>query len=75
MRIGLYRVKFGVTSQQIETLIEEEERKNKARGMEVAGCWGRRRSGCELTLDMALLRVGLGTAEFLAPKRRFMMSG
>lgn len=27
-----------------------------------------------LTFDMALLRVGFG-AEFLAPKRRFMMQG
>lgn len=28
----------------------------------------------QLTLEMALLRVGLGPA-FLAPKRRFMMGG
>lgn len=29
---------------------------------------------CGPTLDMAPLRVGLGTAVFLAPKRRFMTS-
>lgn len=39
--------------------------------------WGEsegRSGGVRLTFDMALLRVGFG-AEFLAPKRRFMMEG
>lgn len=56
-------------------MVEKRERERKNRQVGKGGGVLRSREGCGLTLDMALLRVGLGTAEFLAPKRRFMMSG